>query len=179
MASGGGIQAMPTELTGAVFTAIMWQLIQDNIDNGIVTQLGARATNSGSISIVNTTWVTLNLDTTTTDTDAPSNPMHSTTTNTSRMTINWTGWYRVSANIDWATNATGVRQVRFMVNGATIIAQIVTVPTPGGGCTMTLATDWYFTAGDYVECQVNQNSGGSLSVVQDSNYSPVFSCVRV
>lgn len=180
MASGGGIQTIPAELTGAVFTALMWQLLEDAINNGIVTQLGCRVTNSGNISLTNNADVVLTFDTNLTDTDAPSSPMHSTTTNTSQVVMNWTGFYQVKATVSFATNATGERRVRIRLNGTTIIAEAVMGANGAAGATTIHAVcDRYFNAGDYVEVLAFQNSGGALSSVQNSEYSPIFSAVRV
>jgi hypothetical protein len=168
---------MPTELTGAVFTALMWQLIQDNIDNGIVIQLGCRVYNSATRNLSTNNLAALLWDTNLTDTDG----MHSTTSNTSRIYANWTGWYHIQATVAWDTSggSTGYRQLQILLNGVTTIATAAATPASGGACQMSVSCDRYFTAGDYVEIMAYQNSGVTLAIAPTSEYTPICSMVRI
>jgi hypothetical protein len=175
VASGGGIVTMPTELTGAVFTALMWQLIQDNINNGIVAPLGCRIYNSATANLTTNSEHTCTWDTNLTDNDG----MHSTTTNTDRIYMNWDGFYQVKATIGWDTsNSTGDRRVRVMLNGTTEIGRVEGPPTTGGACCQTVTVDRHFAAGDYIQILAFQNSGVTLAIAPNSEFTPICSVVR-
>jgi hypothetical protein len=166
---------MPTELTGAVFTALMWQLIQDNINNGIVAPLGCRAYNTSVHNVSTNTEATLAWDTNITDNDG----MHSTTTNTDRIYANWDGFYQVKCTVDWdSSNATGIRRLRIMLNGTTEIGRVQGASSSGGACTQTVTADRHFNAGDYIQIFAYQNSGITLAITPSSEFSPICSMVR-
>lgn len=76
---------------------------------------------------------------------------------------------RVSASLQWAANATGIRQVSVLKNGAGGYAGQSTVLAPNAGASfgncMFCATDVLAVAeGDTLEVSVYQNSGGALNV---------------
>ena len=89
--------------------------------------------------------------------------MHSTSTNTERLTCVTAGKFWIWTVIVWGdSNSTGKRTVRFKVNGSTthlvVAAPAYTFLVQSGGMTLTLAVN------DYVEIQVEQNSGGTRPV---------------
>lgn len=105
--------------------------------------------------------------------------MHSTATNTSRITINTAGLYVVGANIDFGTDTdyTDI-QLYLRINGATQIAFTRDV-NPGavaGARIMNLNTVYKFAVADYVEVvglQVN-TSAGTNNLDNFTNRSPEF-----
>lgn len=105
---------------------------------------------------------------------------HDTATNNSRLTVLYAGKYLVSGTVRFAANATGARQVRVRLNGATFIAA-VQIPTSSAGSTTTLnVTALYDMAvNDYVELMAFQTSGGDLAAEVQANISPEFMMVRV
>lgn len=97
--------------------------------------------------------------------------MHSTSTNTGRITANATGLYRVSGVIGFASNATGYRQVNVRKNaagaagGGTSIAVVRVAATPTIQAEVPFSVDVQLTAGDYIEVFATNTSGGALDSV--------------
>ncbi len=127
---------------------------------------GNQSTNSGTF-----TAITFNSN----DYDSFTS-MHSTSTNTSRITISVAGKYRLTAGIKFAANATGNRAARFLLNGATVIAEDHCFASTGGTevTSFTLCAERNFAATDFIEVQAFQSSGGALNVITDADDSPNF-----
>lgn len=105
--------------------------------------------------------------------------MHSTSSNTGRITIptGGGGIYVVTCHIEWAANATGIREVSIRLNGATLLASQNVHSTTALGITMSVSTIYKVAAGDYFDSYVYQTSGGILAVNASGNRSPEFSAV--
>lgn len=90
--------------------------------------------------------------------------LHSTSSNTSRITPNVAGWYRISATIHWAANATGRRATAVSKNGS-IAAYGQISPGSSVGTTSTVITRTLQANGttDYFEVFAYQDSGGALN----------------
>jgi hypothetical protein len=88
---------------------------------------------------------------------------HSTTTNTSRFTVQTAGYYYVSVFASFLGSATGGRAIAVSVNG-TATVQSQQAPPPSNSWSG--GTNWlgYLNVGDYVEATAWQNSGASLSM---------------
>ena len=102
--------------------------------------------------------------------------------NAGRITINTTGIYVVTVNLQWGANATGYRTVAVVKNltgsltgGAVLISTVVTnagiVTTHGFSAPLSLA------ATDTLVVGVNQNSGGSLPCATAAPGGNIFSAV--
>jgi hypothetical protein len=91
-----------------------------------------------------------------------STAMHDTATNNSRITIPLAGVYHIGAFGDWGASAVGQRQVRILLNGTTILA-ISGVIASAAVTVHSAALDYAFVAGDYIELNVFQDSGGNLN----------------
>lgn len=103
--------------------------------------------------------------------------MHSLTANTSRITAPRTGLMIFGGGVLFAANATGYRQLYVSLNvGATIIAtEAVQAITVAAITTQLVVAGAYpVTAGDYIELNASQGSGGALNVTSGSDYSPHF-----
>jgi hypothetical protein len=147
-----------------------WGTVRRNTDataqrlNPVLPQ--ARVYNSAAISTATGTPKILTFDSERYDNGG----LHSTSANTGRLTATIT-----------ASNITGSRYVGLKVNGATYVAfderQAVTVA--GRPTIVTVSTSYQLAAGDYVEVEVFQNSGGNLNVNASGNYTPEFWIVRV
>lgn len=96
--------------------------------------------------------------------------MHDNATNNSRITIKTAGKYRLSAIVEFASNATGIRQILLRVNG-TIYIGAVTTDAFTTTQQMNVHADYQLAVGDYVEVIVYQNSGGALNVSNSSSTS--------
>jgi hypothetical protein len=117
--------------------------------------------NSGIVSLADSTWTALALDTEQWDIGA----MHSTVTNTSRVTIptGQGGHYAFKGQCGFAPNATGMRKLAIARNGV----RIWSVALPGTSADyMVLRVDGEFpcAAGDYWELHAYQSSGGALNI---------------
>jgi hypothetical protein len=136
-----------------------------DIDAGTVgtAELGtlpaARAGNSADQSVPNSTPTDLTLDTERFDTAG----MHSTSTNTERMTAPIDGTYVISGNASWAGNGTGERHLNIERNGTTEIAHVSQIPWAAGPV-QSLTTVTRLSAGDFVTLRGAQDSGGALDV---------------
>jgi len=139
--------------------------------------------NSAAISLTTATWTLVTFDTDVSD----AQDMHSTTTNTSRITIptGGGGKVRVQASLSFASNATGMRQALFKVNADGNIASGTTVgadfrPALSGDRTVFgVGAEFIVSDGDRVELFVRQDSGGALNLEANTDYSPRLSLSRV
>ncbi len=132
---------------------------------------GARVTNSVAIPTVTGVVKTLTFDTVRRDTGgfyAAAQP--------TRLTAPHVGWYLACASVAFEVVFAGLRVLRFRVNGATLIGPF-SMPTTAAiaDIAISIAVPWYCAAGDYVEAQVFQDSGGPLNVTKNAEYSPEFS----
>lgn len=132
-----------------------------------------RLTNSAAISLTNALTTAVTFDTEVFDEGG----LHSTSSNTSRVTIptGGSGLYLIGASVEFAANATGVRDMFIVLNGASSIG-VMRSTTPSGTSTTRLATSTVYALndGDYVELRVNQTSGGALNLNASTDYSPVL-----
>ena len=111
-------------------------------------------------SIANTTWAGLTFDTE----DINRDSMHSTVTNTSRLTAVTAGWYRLEASSGFVSNATGQRAFEWAVNTSRRSPASWINATAGGLATMShWAVTLFLNVGDFVEALAWQNSGGALN----------------
>ena len=96
--------------------------------------------------------------------------MHSTSSNTGRITAPVDGLYSVDAMVAFASNATGYRDITVNRNGTAYlrdrspaISGISTIARCSGLITM--------TAGQYLEVAALQNSGGNLDTVTGASWT--------
>jgi hypothetical protein len=148
-----------TFTAGQTLTAASMNALSGN-DGFLYTPPMVRLTRTGTGNANNATWTSVTYDGGASfDTDS----MYSSGAQT-RITINTAGIYLVIGGIGFASNATGFRGARLIVSGATVIAIDSRPPVNGDTTIITLSTLYEFTAGQYVECQAFQSSGGVLSV---------------
>ena len=142
--------------------------------------ISARVFNSTDISVPQLTlgnWQTLSFNSERWDTAN----LHDTATNTSRLNAPAAGKYYIFTNITWETPlGSGLWGLRILLNGKTPIAE-QTLPNNGASyrTSMSVGTLYALAAGDYVEVQVFQNSGGFLAVKQITATSPEFGMTKV
>lgn len=107
------------------------------------------------------------------DTDS----MHSTSVNTSRLTIVTGGMYDIKTSLYCVANATGWRQIEVRKNsggsavGGTQLAQFRAATSPTSSAWVGGDLDEPLVAGDYIECFFTQTSGGSLASVVGQSFS--------
>jgi len=136
----------------------------------------ARVFNNANVSITNNTVTAVTLNSEHFD----NGDLHSTSSNTSRLTAPITGVYMIGGHVRFAANSTGRRDAFLRINGTTQIAYTVE-PAPHASIDTYLnpVSLYQLTAADYVELCVLQNSGGALNVVFDASNSPEFWMVRL
>lgn len=112
--------------------------------------------------------------------DVDSTGMHSTVSNTSRITGVYPGWYRASGGANCGSStATGRRMLGWKVNGTGVLGggagqagttQLITLPARG--------VLVYLNVGDYLELGLQQDSGSSMgSYVGVGDWQP-SACVN-
>jgi len=140
--------------------------------NAVTDPPRCRVYNSANISLTSGVVTALTFDTETSDTG-----MHSTSVNTSRITVpsDGAGWYSIGGCVRFAANTTGYREIKITANGTTDLA-VMRVPNSGAtdDVRVTIHTEIPLAVGDYVELNATQNSGGALNVLGGFLYSPMF-----
>jgi len=135
----------------------------------------ARATADQSIS--NSTSTAINFTTE----DYDSNGFHDNSTNNTRLTVptGMAGKYHITGALEMDASATGAREIWILLNGTTVIADLVDQGLSGVEFRSIISTDYDLAAGDYVELMINQASGSSKNVKARANHSPFFSMHQI
>ena len=129
----------------------------------------ARVYNNANISINHNTATALTFNSERWDTDS----IHSTVTNTGRLTATTAGIYHIHGHVAFASNSSGSRQVSIRFGASTVLA-VHKIPASAGVNLLSISTVYYLAENDYVELLVYQDSGGSLNVIADAALSPEF-----
>jgi hypothetical protein len=95
-----------------------------------------------------------------------------------RIVIGQDGFYNITANVGFATNATSRRLVQIQVNGADRGSVQVTA-SAASTTLLSVSTNIYLVATDYVEVHALQQSGGALNTVSVTGGYPVLSVGRI
>lgn len=139
------------------------------------TSVGAKVYRTAAQSLVNNTVTAINWTAEDFDTDT----LHDNATSNTRLTVpaGMGGKWVAVAQLKYAANGTGVRQIRFHVNGSykayTQVSPLASDPTVFSAVApLTLA------AADYVECCGYQNSGGSLDVADATGLSEAWFAIH-
>jgi hypothetical protein len=139
---------------------------------------GARAYNSANNTIGTGSWTPVTLNSEAYDTDA----IHSTATNTSRLTAQTAGYYIICGNVRWDNSTAGNRRnLKILYNGTTDLAFFHPVPAtwPNYDQIFSIITIYYLDIGDYVEISVYQDTGGNLALNHSGTEDPVLSIHRL
>jgi hypothetical protein len=134
------------------------------------TFVGCHLYKSSTQSINNATDTALTWDSEQFDTDT----FHSTSTNTSRITIpaGKAGKYLFLGRINWTTNATGAREFKLFKNGVEQLWNPAALAATQTGNQWSTIYD--AAVNDYFEAYVYQTSGGALTTIGGT--SSEFSC---
>lgn len=109
-----------------------------------------------------------------------SDVMHDVSTNNSRITFKTSGIYQVGGNVEYASNNVGIRDLRLVLNGTTIISFVrVDTPDPANAAIININTTYEFAQNDYVELLVLQTSGGNLDIGSTARYAAEFWACRL
>jgi hypothetical protein len=132
----------------------------------------ARRSHTTDYAIANNTLTALVLNTSVYDTGSFYSALH-----TSRLTAAAAGLYLISGSVEWDNGTTtGRRLLALYVNGADEIAVVDDgLTTHTNRVEMNISVQYVLAAADYVELKAYQTSGGSLNILQEDFYSPIFS----
>lgn len=105
--------------------------------------------------------------------------MHSTSSNTSRLTVpsGGAGVYGLFGGVSWGTGGSaGARHVQIRLNGSTLL--VIEEDPSASNLILSAATLYPLIVGDYVEMTVLQISGGAINA-EAFSFSPVFGACRL
>lgn len=88
------------------------------------------------------------------------------------------GFYNITANLGFASNATSRRLVLIYVNG-TDRAGVQVGASPAGTTLLSISTNLWLVVGDEVQLYGLQQSGGALNTVGSSGVTPVLAVGRI
>lgn len=96
--------------------------------------------------------------------------LHDNATNNTRITAAKAGWYRVTAQVMWATNATGWRYLTLIANGV-VFAQQLDMAATGTEVRHQITGTALLAVGGYVQLQVAHSAGVNLALTTDQTSS--------
>lgn len=96
--------------------------------------------------------------------------MHSTSSNTGRITCNAAGLYLITGILGFAANSTGYRRVDLRKNG-TIFATVSLAATATLSAAVPISAYVQLSVGEYVQMYGTQTSGGALATVAGTDWS--------
>lgn len=134
-----------------------------------------RVNDDSTQSINNASTTAINFDNEDFDTDT----MHDTSTNNTRITFTTAGKYLIGACIGFAGHATGYRQISIRQDGSATLAYHAYIGLVATTLYMNIITIAEFSAAEYVELMVYQNSGAGLNTARDAGSNPVFWAKRI
>jgi hypothetical protein len=137
-------------LTGAVTAPGLAVAITPYLTNHYV-----RAAISTDFSTSNSLWNTISMD----DVDDPYSLW---TTDT--LTVARAGLYSLTAGVEWDANATGVRFLKFLLNGSVMRGRVCMPAASGQPTGACLTRIVRLAVNDTIRLQTWQNSGGSLAL---------------
>ena len=138
--------------------------------------IGARVTNSVSITISTGTLTFLTFDTERYDTDG----IHRLLSNTDRLTANTAGKYIITVEVRFDSPVvTGRRQIAIELNGTTIIAAQEWDTNQNEDTFMSITTIYDMAVTDFVRVRVFQSSGQNIDAFKSADESPEFSMQRI
>lgn len=137
----------------------------------------ARVSQSATVQFANNTETCLSFDGQTSVYPAS---MHSTTTNSSRLTAPSSGMYLISGHVLWNTfSSVGLRQVVVYKNDATVIAADTRPASVANAIWQSIATVYPLGASEWVTLRVLQTSGSTGSVIATSEGGQQFTLTKV
>lgn len=142
-----------------------------DISAGATAYTGAKVYNSANITLTNNVASALNFNSEEWDTEN----IHSTSSNTSRLTCITAGIYLATGMVWFTANANGQRNIYVVKNGTTYVAQAnESTPTSSASAILNVSVEVALEVDDYVELYAYQNSGDNLDVRYLSERTPYF-----
>ena len=151
-----------TFVDNTVVTAADLNTIRDALNFLLAPPLAIVNQSSATQNLSSGVWTAILFDTEVIDRDG----MHSTSSNTSRLTCVTPGYYAVEGMVAFHANATGGRGADFAINGTRVFATAVLLETNDSATfysAVAVVGTVYLNVGDYLELQGVQYSGGTLS----------------
>jgi hypothetical protein len=149
--------------TGTIAPAAWGDVLRDDLEF-LIDPPACDVFNSSAVSVNNATETILNADSERFDNDA----MHSTASNTSRITIQTAGRYYVRAAVGFAGDADGNRRITFLINGTTASIRLDQGPGTSGSIILGAFGDFILSAADFIEVRVLHAAGAALNVTLHS-----------
>lgn len=144
--------------TGNVAPASWGDQLREN-DEWFAEPSSCRVYHSTTQNLSTSTFTALNANSEQWD----SASMHSTSSQTSRITVPVAGKYLFVARIEFGVDATNTRYGRFLINGSTTEPFDAKPAMTGVGVRCSGSTVQSLAAGGYVEVQAWQNSGSTIT----------------
>jgi hypothetical protein len=146
---------------------------------GANSNLLARVTATATQSLTNNTATKLTFNTaSSTPTTDSYDPQAWFDNANDQIIIGQAGFYTISANVGFATNATGRRLVQIYVNGSDR-GGVQVAALSGATTILSASTNVYLAVNDYVEVFALQQSGGALNTVSVTGVYPALSVGRI
>jgi hypothetical protein len=168
---------LPADPTAGAVAPASWGDDVRNALNFLANPPACRAYHSTTQTATNNAGTQMVFNSERFDTDN----MHSTVSNTGRITINTAGLYFVSANVSLAgDNDYTMVWIDIRLSGGTVIArtgfnQAVSNSFPAQGMSFNVSTAWKFAAAEYVDLGVFQiNTSAANNVVNGAELSAVW-----
>jgi hypothetical protein len=108
-----------------------------------------------------------------------SDGMHDVAVNNSRIIFKTAGDYICGAAVLFAANATGLRRLVIDKNAGTFLRRIELPALSGTETGIEAVVLARFALNDFIEARARQDSGGALSVIGNSSYTPAFWAARI
>jgi len=105
--------------------------------------------------------------------------------NPDRLTAVYRGWHTISGHIEFAYHAVGRRGIQILhtiPGGASLViarSEWDAIKSDQVVQPMSITTQYWMNAGEFVRLQAFQDSGAALQVNESGNYSPEFVMVRI
>jgi hypothetical protein len=173
------VSTVPTTLVavaGAVLTASQWNTNSAGPINWLLAPAICQARQAVIQSIPNGTSTDVTFD----SEDVDSTGMHSTSSNTGRITAVYPGWYQISGGTSWAANATGLRATNYAVNAVVVSGSGTMLTATTAGATTRVVTRTmlvFLNVGDFITLQSFQTSGGGLNTAVTAAEQATFTAI--
>lgn len=151
-----------TWVTGEVVTAGYMNTNITDVLNWLLAPALCQTRQIVTQSPANNTWTAITF----TAEDVDTTGMHSTVSNTDRLTAVYPGWYDFAGGVPWASNATGIRGARYTVGGTAVNGSAGIIPA-GSAALVSLAKPLlvFLNVSDIARLEGIQTSGAGLATV--------------
>lgn len=143
--------------TGTIAPASWGDQVRDDLEF-LIDPPACSVFHSTVQSVAHGSWVPLLANSENYDNDG----MHSTVSNTARITIATAGRYDVNGTISFAVNTTGNRAISVWLNGTTQYVGMLVPSAASNSTVVSVSRTLVLNAGDYIEARAFQTCGAAL-----------------